>query len=210
MLQGTSREFRKFFLLSFTKELIKNSSGEIYKLEGILDEEAKEKEEEKQKPLTNKEFKKFLSKKFDDFSKLKSLEAKPKFKPLPVLRIPEPKIPFRFQYLKPIPTDRQIDLGKLNNLVKDPKVEIIECNGADLNILVAGRMGRKKTGIVLNIHEIRQILQKFSEAARIPFHEGIFKIVVGRLILSAINSEIVNPKFIIRKIAPPLEVPRRY
>jgi len=210
MLQRTSGEFRKFFLLKFTEELIKNSSGEIYKLEGVLDEEAKEKQRKRENPLTNKEFKDILSRKFDDFSTLRAIEKRPKFKPLPVLKIPEPRLPFGLQHLRPISTNRQIDLGRLNVLINDPKVEMIECNGANTNIIVSGRMGRKATEIILDVDEIKQVLRRFSEAARIPIHEGIFKIVFGRLILSAINSEIVDPKFIIRKMAPPLEVPRRF
>lgn len=207
MLQTTSEDFRTFFLLSFTEELIKNSSQGIYELEGILGQKIKEKQEY---PLTNQEFKEVLSKKFDNFSKLKSAEAKPIFRMPRVLRIPEPRIPERFSYLRPIPTNKQIDLGRLNVLINDPKVEMIECNGADINLFVTGRMGRKTTRIALSIDEIRQILQKFSESAKIPLYEGVLKLVVGRLILSAINSNIVDPKFIIRKMAPPLEVPRRF
>lgn len=210
MLQNTSVEFRKFFLLTFTQELIKNSSEEIYKLESILNQETKEKQQEKENPLTNKEFKKSLSKKFDDFSKLKKIEKKSFFKLFPVLRIPEPKLPFSFYDLKPVPTPSPIDLGRLNSLINDPKIEMLECNGSNSNILVTGRMGRKSTNIILNIDEIRQVIRSFSEATRIPFHEGVFKIVFGNLILSAINSEVVDPKFIIRKMAPPLEVPRRF
>jgi len=210
MLQRTSKEFRKFFLLSFTKELIKNSSEEIFELESFLDHEAKEKQEKKEHPLTNEEFKETLSKKFNDFSKLKAVKKQPKFKPLPVLRIPEPKLPFRLQHIKPTHTNIQIDLGNLNPLINDPAVEMIECNGSNIPFFVTGRMGRKKTNIILNSSEIKQILQKFSEAAKIPLHEGIVKIVIGRLILSAINSEVVDPKFIIRKMAPPLEIRRRF
>ena len=210
MLQNTSVEFRKFFLLSFTKELIKNSSSEIYELEGIVNQDTKEKQQKRENPLTNKEFKKILSRKFDDFSKLKAMEERPIFKPLPVLRIPEPKLPPSFFDVRPVPTPNQLDLNKLNVLINDPKIEMLECNGGDSNIIVSGKMGRKSTEITLNTDEIKQVIRTFSEAARIPLNEGIFKIAFGRLVLSAINSEVVDSKFIIRKLPPPLEIPRRF
>ena len=208
MLQETSKEFRNFFLLSFTKELIKNSSSEIYELEELLKEKAKKEEEKREYPLTNKESKENFYKKMSLPLKLEFPKSKLNLKSLPVLRIPEPKIPERFKYLRPTPTKNQINLGKLNVLINDPRVEMIESGGTNENIIVTGRMGRKTTGITLNSSEIKQIIQRFSEAAKIPLHEGVFKIVVGRLILSAINSGIVDSKFIIRKMAPPLEIPR--
>jgi hypothetical protein len=210
MLQSTSKEFRTFFLLKFTEQLIKHSSSEIYELEDVLKEESKEKEEIQEHPLTSHEFKKAFTKKIDSFNKIVLPETRPKFRPLPVLRIPEPKIPERFRYLQPIPTRSQIDLGKLNPLINDPRVEMIESAGTNQRVIVTGRMGRKATEITLDYNEIRQIFEAFSKAAKIPLYQGVFKIVVGRLILSAINSELVNPKFIIRKMAPPLEMPRRF
>ena len=46
-----------------------------------------------------------------------------------MLRIPEIRLPPRLQYLRPRPTELEIDLAKLNPLVKDQAVKIIECNG---------------------------------------------------------------------------------
>ena len=62
-------------------------------------------------------------------------------------------------------------------------------------------MGVKKTNIVLDKEDIDQIIKAFSEKARIPIHGGILKMVVGRLVLSAIISEIIGSKFIIKKMA---------
>jgi len=61
-------------------------------------------------------------------------------------------------------------------------------------------MGTKRTNIILNKEEIDQIIKKFSETAKIPLYEGIFRVVVGKLILSAIISDVIGSKFIIKKM----------
>ncbi len=214
-MKQTTKEFRMFFLLEFTKELIKHSGkAEIFELENVLKEENKEKEYEKKK-LIHTIRKSFIQEERDwqIKNKLKQLKPlpkpitvkrniliKPQYKQIRVLRIPEPKLPQRLQYLRPTPTNRQIDLNKLNPLIKDPIVKSIECNGPDENIIVKGTMGIKKTKIILSKEEINQIIEKFSESTKIPIQEGVFKVVFGKLILTAIISEVIGSKFIIRKI----------
>ena len=118
----------------------------------------------------------------------------------PFLRIPEPRLPETARHIRPEATGEEIDLGKINILIRDSLVKVIECNGQDENILVIGIMGRKKTPIILNKEEIEQILQAFSQAAKIPVHEGLFKAAVGSAVISAVISDIVGIQFVIRKI----------
>lgn len=118
----------------------------------------------------------------------------------PMLRIPEPPLPETVSYIRPVPTSEVIDLGRLNILVNDPLIKIIECNGADKNIVVMGIMGRKSTPLRLDKEEMSQVLERFSAAAKIPVNEGLFKAAVGNLVISAVVSEIVGIQFIIRKI----------
>lgn len=118
-----------------------------------------------------------------------------------VLRIPEPRLPEAFSYLKPLPTLMNIELGKLDPLIKDPNVRIIECDGPDENIIVEGSMGRKPTAIILNQEEINDIINKFSEETKIPVSTGIYRVVIGKFLFLAIISEVVSSKFIIRKMA---------
>ena len=66
--------------------------------------------------------------------------------------------------------------------------------------MVHGSMGTKPTNLLLKKEEIDEIIKKFSEATKIPQNEGIFKAVVGKLILSAIISETIGSKFVIRKM----------
>jgi len=117
------------------------------------------------------------------------------------IRIPEPALPETVSYLKPIPTSEQIDLGKLNALRRDPLVKVIECSTFEENVFVVGIMGRKKTPIKLNKEEKEDILKKFSQTAKIPLTEGLFKAAVGNLVISAVISEIAGIQFVIRKIS---------
>jgi hypothetical protein len=193
--------FKEIFLMAFTKELIRHSAkGEIIELQKIIEEEAK-----KQKKETEKIKEKILPEIPQKIS-LKEPLPEPEIKSRPriikprVLRIPEPRLPLRFQYLRPYATKREIDLGKLNPLIKDPYVEVIEGNSPYENIVVAGGMGRKSTNIILSQEEMDDIVKKFSQESRIPVHIGIYKVVVGRLMLLAIVSEVINSKFIIKKL----------
>lgn len=96
--------------------------------------------------------------------------------------------------------NKEIDLGKINPLIRDFMVKTIECYGAGENLVVQGNMGTKKTGIILTKEEIEDIIQRFSKETKIPAQEGIFKVVAGRLIFLAIISSIVGSKFIIKKM----------
>lgn len=146
-------------------------------------------------------------------AQLKSERYEPSLKPpqikqqkfLPPLRearlfVPEEKLPQHLEYLKPTPSGKDVDLGKLNPLIKDPQVQVIECQGPDANITVSGTMGTKPTGIFLSRDEISDIIDRFSRESKIPVHEGVFKVVVGRLIFMAIVSEIIGSRFTIKKM----------
>lgn len=229
MLKQTSKNFKESFLLEFTKELIR--STKTYKELRIKKEvkkvihEISIKPELPQKNLLKKKIlrgaiKEKIKRDFETISQLKKEEEiLPEFKkyyikrpgvtrpsPFPYripapLKIPDSRLPETVQYLRPMPTLRMIDLGKLNPLIKDPLVKVIECNGDDKKIIVMGRMGRKSTKIILTKEEIDNIINKFSKATKIPVQEGVFKVVFGTLIFSAIVSEVVSSKFLIRKMS---------
>jgi hypothetical protein len=116
------------------------------------------------------------------------------------LFIPKPRLPAKFNYLRPTPSNVEVDLGRLNPLLNDPLIRNIECNGPGENVMVIGTMGRKKTNIFLNEVEIEEVVRRFSKATQIPIHEGVFRVVAGRLIFSAIVSQNVGSKFLIKKM----------
>jgi len=216
-----SQQFKKFFLLEFTKELIKNSSPkEVLELGITLKQQEKEKKQEikeklkeiqkpeKKLPILTKTIKSPILKRI-----FKSLPTSPKVK-IPhrmPLRIPEIRLPPRLQYLRPYSTEIQLNLGKLNPLIKDSRIKSIECNGPNQSLIIKGQKFSQKTKIILTKEEINEILKTISTAAKIPLQEGIYRVVVGKIIFSAIISDVVENKFLIKKIEnrSPYSFPRR-
>jgi len=214
-------QFKKFFLLEFTKQLIKHSaSSEIFELQTALEKEREYKLEEERAKIKEimKQRKREVSKKplLRKTEEIRSIlhpsigmfgnREVPHINPFKqsfrraVHSIPELRFPVHLQYIKPVLTNREIELGKIDPLIKDSKVRIIECHGAGENIVVQGSMGTKKTKIILNKEEIEKVIQKFSKETKIPTQEGVFRVVIGRLVFLAIISEIVGSKFIIKKM----------
>lgn len=120
----------------------------------------------------------------------------------PILKIPEPKFPPHLQYLNPIASEWELEIQKINNLIKNQNTRLIECNGEEKPLIVSDPI-RRVTNITLNKEEIEKIIKIFSEVARIPTHEGINKIVVGDLVLTAIISQMNSTKFLIKKLRVP-------
>lgn len=214
-LENQSEEFKHIFILTFTKELIINSIADEFKRLKVQEKIEKEILKEKTKKII-KEYEKPLS-----LSPEKQLKAMTQFKPLPKpfiinkaaprrLIIPQARFPQRLQYIKPTVSTMpfQIDLGKLDPFIKDPGVQIIECNGPDEKIIVK-TPAEKPTNVTLTKEEIDKVIQKFSEVSKIPIQEGIFRVAVGNLLLSAIISGVIGSKFIIKKLrAMPQLMPR--
>jgi len=206
-----STEFKKVFLLTFAKELIRHSEKkDIIKLQKIIETEEVIRGkilEKKPTPIFTREVKEIQIPPKEQAKKPieKPLPPKPPVrqftKPLPKpLFIPEPKLPEHLEYLKPIPTPGvEIDLFKINPLIKDPAVRIIEANPEE-KVIVIGTMGTRPTDIILSREDIDRIINTFSEVSKIPTTEGIYRVVVGNLILSAIISETIGSRFTIKKM----------
>ena len=209
MLTKISEDFKISFLLQFTKELIKNSgANEFLELETILKKERKDTHQEIRKKIRERERPIPVQKEIIEpisstmkFPPIKPTRTQSQTFKIPSLMIPELRLPQNLQYLKPTPTKLEMDLGKLNPLIKDPMVTSIECHGTEDPVNVRGKMGIKKTKIILDKEEINQTIKKFSETAKIPIHEGVLKMAKGNLVLSAIISNVIGSKFIIKKMA---------
>lgn len=230
MLKQTSKNFKRDFILEFTKELIRSTDKykELTiksKVKKIVKEEPKKeiegklpKKEQLKKIIHGKlkeETKRISQLKKEEIPLTKSVEIikkefrkKPKYisatKKYPrffqPLHIPEPLLPETVRHIRPVPTSKEIDLGKLNPLINDPMVKVIECLGPNQKIFVSGLMGRKITPITLEKEEIEEVVEKFSKSSKIPLQAGVVKIAFGNLHLSSIISDITSPKFIIRKM----------
>ena len=227
MLKQTSKNFRQFFLLEFTKELIRSTNTykefkikkevkvivhekpikqippqEVLLKRRVLQGAVKEKIKRDTEIISYLKEGEILSE-FKKFSLTKPLSPKAplSYKMPSLLAISGPKFPETVRDLRPTLSSRTIMLEKLDPLVKDPLVRAIECNGPDERVIVTGAMGRKSTKIILTKEEVSEIIKKFSDASKIPVHEGIFRVVFGDLSLSAIVSEIIGSKFLIKKIS---------
>ena len=93
-------------------------------------------------------------------------------------------------------------LKKIDNLIKDVAVQMIECPGTGKNILVKVRNKISITRIILNESEINSIINYFSKNAKIPVSEGVLNAAVGSLLISAVVSEYAGSRFIITKKSP--------
>ena len=224
-ISQTSEKFRKYFLLRFTKELIKHSKlEEFFELNNSIKQKEPKKEQEEDEEDRNV-FKDFELSIMNKKPPVREFMAPPMIRPLPPppqlpqsrwvlpkqnqqiqqiqkgpISIPNYPLPPTVQHIKPVSMQTQIDLGKLNPIIRDPGVTSIECNGSNAQLTTKGSSGTRKTNITLTKDEVNQIIQTFAEISRIPLHEGIFKAAVGQLIISAIFSTIVDSQFVIRKI----------
>ncbi len=206
MLNSTTQEFREIFLLEFTKELINSfAPKEIIQLKTIINEEEKGSKEEIKRQVKER----FSEGKIRIFQPTKLIPQKiltPRkifFQPKPLItNLMQNNLPERLRYLKPIPKEINMNLGKINSLLKDPQISSLECNGEGKNIIV-NAPSPKTTEIILTKEEIEKILEEFSRVSKIPIEEGIVKIASGRFILLAAVSKIVPTRFIIKKIAIP-------
>lgn len=202
-LNQSTQTFRKIFLLRFAESVIKHTEiEEFFALEGVM-----KKTPSIKKPIEIKELEQSNE---ELIPSIMYGERKRLFNPLPspsgigrpppTLRIPETPLPPRLQYIKPSPTSINLDLGRLGTLMQNPTITSIECNGPEEHIILRGQKGMQTSNIILDEQEINQILENFSKATKIPLHEGVMKIAAGNLILSAIVSDVIGSKFIIKKM----------
>ena len=185
------------FLNEFTKEIVKNY-GKIFP-EG---KKAKEKAEE-------------VKTQFMPSLKIPTLALSiplslPSFRTMPKIPLPPQTFPqtaltsaipkIGIEELKTGKPTGNINLGKLNQLLADPSISKIECQGENQPMLIT-RLGQTTlTKIILNGDEIKKILEEFSRETRIPVVKGVFRALFENLMISAVVSDFVKPKFIITKL----------
>lgn len=101
---------------------------------------------------------------------------------------------------KPRPKD--LALGRIESLLRDREIQLIECPGPNKNLLIKRYNKINTTKIILSQVEITEILYSFAKEAKIPVVGGILKAAVGDLVVSAVISEFVGSRFIINKLTP--------
>jgi hypothetical protein len=117
----------------------------------------------------------------------------PRFIPSPSIQIHQkPKINYSSQ-------SNLSATDKLNMLIRDPYVNEIECVGADNFLLVKKSGITQTTQISLGIDEVYELIAEFSQKTRIPVIGGRIKAALNDLIITAVLSESLGPRFIIQK-----------
>lgn len=126
----------------------------------------------------------------------------PRRTPMPRERNTQDNLPDYLRYLQPTRNTKKtyLDLGKLNPFLNDRNVSLIETEGPDEKVFVSGSMGKKPTNVTLNAEEINKIMDTFSKASKIPKKEGFFKVSINNMILTAMISDSVGSRFVIKKI----------
>jgi hypothetical protein len=106
--------------------------------------------------------------------------------------------------IQPSPTamPSYFSLDKLDFLIKDPRVTVIECPGPGKFILARASGTTSVTRISLSQEEIAAMIEKFSRESKIPVISGLFKAAVGNLVITAVISDVVGSRFMITKITP--------
>lgn len=91
------------------------------------------------------------------------------------------------------------EYGKISPILNDASVSTIEClgKGKELMIIRAGQ--KQRTRIVLDAKEIRAVLDRVADEAHIPLLEGVFRASVKGFSISAVLSELVGSRFVIKK-----------
>jgi hypothetical protein len=126
--------------------------------------------------------------------------ATPFFPPVSRGIAPSVQPQFEFNNVKPIASNEFIDLGDLNPYLRDNSVSLLECNGPGMVIMVKRGRDMLRTDITLSKEDIDGIINAFSMATKIPVSEGVFRVAIGRVILTAQISEELGTKFVISKI----------
>jgi len=190
MAQKTeNKELRWLFLREFTKQLITNSTP-------IEIQETPEPEPIQDTNLIQEDIGKI-----PQASPFQGMVASPKTKILENI-MPLPKRPQPIKMVAVRAPQGMMDIGKLNLFLRDPRINQIEVNGPEREVLVRISGSPQRTRVKLTKEEIEKIIRSFSEKTRIPLIKGVFKAAVGELVLTAVISDFVDTRFTIQKRRP--------
>ena len=91
----------------------------------------------------------------------------------------------------------------LNALIRNPAINEIECIGVDNPLMIKIRGMTQKTQVKLTIEEIYDLIAEFSQKTRIPVINGSIKAALNNMIITAVLSETLGPRFILQKMRRP-------
>jgi len=103
---------------------------------------------------------------------------------------------------KPKSSPNLFGMQKINKLLRDQAVQMIECPGPGKYLVIKKRNKVNVTQLVMSQDEIFKVINNFSEQAKIPVIEGILRAAVGDLMISAVSSQFIGSRFIITRNTP--------
>jgi len=104
-----------------------------------------------------------------------------------------------YKEAKPIETAERgkLDLGKIEQIMADPTTISIECDGPDKKIKII-KDSQISTAESLTSKEIRSVIETISKKTKVPIRV-IFRAIFNGIVIDAIISDIIGPRFIITK-----------
>jgi len=191
---------RILFLQEFTAEIVMHST-EDERLRHLIKVERIKRKLIKEPEQTLEPIGKSII--FNDFRKSESVR---KFRHAFDLKKPPQKMPIpakiKIQNFNLSTRTTEEIMKEMNKMIEDKSVQMIECPGPGKNILVRVRNKMNVTKIVLNETEIKNIINYFSDSARIPIIGGVLKASINSITVSAVISEYAGSRFIINKKSP--------
>jgi hypothetical protein len=89
--------------------------------------------------------------------------------------------------------------SKITPLLDDPSVSTIECLGKGKDLMVVRAGQKQRTRVRLTDEDIQNILDRVASTAHIPLTEGVFRASIENYSISAVVSNSVGSKFVIKK-----------
>jgi hypothetical protein len=195
-------EIRETFLKLFIRELISNVEVSPEEFEEVkkngLGEEMNPSMFREKEPLKRKK-EKILMKSVTPMTK--SVKKSNFEKPKKINERGKVKIRKRIEKktTSNLPESSGTKKEKINQLLRDRRINRINCQGPEKRITVIVNGIPKMTNIQLSEEEIKSVIEDFSNLTKIPLISNVFKAAYHNLLISAITSEFVGSRFIIIK-----------
>ena len=93
----------------------------------------------------------------------------------------------------------QLSLEKVRSLILNQSVSSLECPGPGKPLVITSKGVANVSNVMLGDEEISSLMKDISQRTRIPLIPGLFKAVLGSLLITAVVSDFVGTRFIIQK-----------
>ncbi|HLC53683.1 MAG TPA: hypothetical protein VJK03_04010 [Candidatus Nanoarchaeia archaeon] len=159
----------------------------------LLNEVARRQFPQEKAPIKNLLVKPELPKNIQPFPVIRTILPHP----LPLRRMPPQEMQPRSQM--PMQKIELATLAKISAILSDPATSSIECPGPDKPLMVSRRGLVQSIPLQFTTEEITAIMTEISKKTRIPLGTGVFKAVLGNLLITAVSSEFIGTRFLLQK-----------